>query len=399
MISGKRPIADQPTIAIVGFSARAAAQCAKRQGFEVIAVDFCADRDLISECRAHYRLDDPEWPNTLNSLHPSTPLLLTGGMEHRLELVDQCHSVRKRFGPIGKQLSAIRSLDNWARWAVSCDIGWPVTLRGSPDESGLPKQLFLGGWLLKPFQSAGGIGITDFINESELSDSFFKDHSKIYLQQRLPGRTIGITFLSSEFGSTLVGAAAAWPNNSKPFRASYIYRGSFGPTPLTSPQIDKLQLFANLVGSESGLLGLWQADFLEHDGELTLLEINPRWSASMDILDVCLALGLVEKHYECICKTMCQAGFEGLATKACKRAKQPNDAILGKMIVYAPATFTVSQTQSDAWWMNRWEGDLSSIRNGNQFADIPCVGTDIAEGDPILTIMTTSISADFARVL
>ncbi len=399
MISGKSSVADQPTIAIVGFSARAAAQCAKRQGFEVIAVDYCADRDLISECRAHYRLDDPEWPNTLNSLHPSAPLLLTGGMEHRLELVDQCHSVRKRFGPTRNQIGAMRLLDNWARWAVSCDIGWPVTIRGCTDGNGISEKLFRGDWLLKPFQSAGGIGITDLIHAIQLSDSFYKVNPRVYLQQRLPGRPIGITFLSSEFGSTFVGASTAWPNNSKPLRASYIYRGSFGPTPLTSPQIDKLQRFANLVGKESGLMGLWQADFLEHDGELTLLEINPRWSSSMDILDVCLDLCLVEKHYACICTTLSQAGFEGLATKACKRAKQSNDAILGKMIVYAPAPFTVSQTQSDTWWMNRWEGDLSSVRNGNQFADIPCVGTDIAEGDPILTIMTTSFSADFARVL
>ena len=399
MISGKSSIADQPTIAIVGFSARAAAQCAKRQGFEVIAVDFCADRDLISECRAHYRLDDPEWPNTLNSLHPSTPLLLTGGMEHRLELVDQCHLVRKRFGPIGKQLSAIRSLDNWARWAVSCEIGWPVTLFECLDANGISEQLIQGDWLLKPIQSAGGIGITNLIHTSQLSDSVYKGHSNVYLQQRLPGETIGITFLSSEFGSTLVGAAAAWPNNSKPIRSSYSYRGSFGPVRLTTAQIDRLQSFASLVGKESGLLGLWQADFLEHNGELTLLEINPRWSASMDILDVCLDLRLVEAHYASICTTLSQTGFEQLASNTCTQAKHLSDRILGKLIIYASAPFTVSQTQSDAWWINRWEGDLSSVRNGNQFADIPSVGTDIAEGDPILTIMTTSISADFAGVL
>ena len=241
--------------------------------------------------------------------------------------------------------------------------------------------------------------ITDLINASQLSDSFYQDHANVYLQQRLPGETIGITFLSSEFGSTLVGAATAWPNNSNPLRANYIYRGSFGPKQLTSPQIDKLQRFANLVGSESGLLGLWQADFLEHDGDLTLLEINPRWSASMDILDVCLDLPLVETHYACIRTTLSQARFEAIASNACKRAQQSSDAMLGKWIVYARAPFTVSQTQSDAWWMNRWEGDLISVRNGNRFADRPCVGTEIAEGDPILTIMTTNISADFAGVL
>ena len=399
MISGNSSFADPATLVIVGFSARAAAQCAKRQGFEVIAVDFCADRDLKGQCLAHYRLDDPDWPTTLNAIHPSVPLLLTGGMEHRLESVDQCHSVANRMGPNGKQLAAMRSLDNWERWAFSCGIGWPVTLRGCLNKSGISEQLFQGSWLLKPFRSAGGMGIANVINVSQLSDRFFTDRPNVYLQQRLPGNTIGITFLGSKFGSTLIGAAAAWPDNSKPPSQSYIYRGSYGPIPLTTVQIDKLQRFANLVGRESGLLGLWQADFLEHNDELSLLEINPRWSASMDILDVCLDLRLVETQYACICATMSQAGFDELATKACVRAKQSNDAILGKLIVYARAPFTVSQTQSDAWWLNRWEGDLSSVRNGNRFADIPCAGTDIDEGDPILTIMTTSISADFSGVL
>ena len=89
---------------MVGFSARAAAQSAKRQGFEVVAVDLCADRDLLVECRAHYRLDDPNWPDLLNSDYPNATLLLTGGMEHRSTWVARCHSQFGRAGATGTQL-------------------------------------------------------------------------------------------------------------------------------------------------------------------------------------------------------------------------------------------------------------------------------------------------------
>ena len=398
MNTGKRLASDRPTLAVIGFSVRAAAQCAIRQGFEVIAVDMCADRDLICFCQSHYRLDDPSWPDVLNSLHPSAPLLLAGGMEHRLQMVDRCHSAVQRYGPNGTQLAALRSLDNWARWAASCEIGWPVTVQGSSIKGDMSEQLLEGDWILKPFQSAGGIGITYLEKSSPSSDSYLGDHTKFYLQQRLPGESIGVTFLSSEFGSTLLGAAAAWEPDLKSPRKDYTYRGSYGPIQLSSGHIENLQRFAQLVHNESGILGLWQADFLDHEGELTLLEINPRWSASMDILDLCLDLRLVKMHYACISAKMSQAKFERFSTHASKRAKTPTKARLYKSIVYARAPFTVSQTQSDTWWLNRWQGDLNSVKNRIQFADIPCAGADIGNGHPILTVMSTSNSVNIAEV-
>ncbi len=388
--NGCNPVAR--TIAVVGFSARSAAQCAKRQGLEVIAVDTCADRDLASQCQKHYRLDDPKWPDVLNASHPGVPLLLTGGMEHRTQWVDHCHSVANRGGPDGKQLSAMRSLDNWEKWAVSSELGWPATYRKIQDFTLLPDQLAGSDWLLKPLNSAGGIGVIDLTNAVLVNDPLLQNPTEAYIQKRLPGVAIGITFLSSEFGSALVGAAAAWPPDRKPITSRYVYRGSYGPLRLTDEQIDRLRRFAGIVGRESGLLGLWQADFLVHHGALTLLEINPRWSASMDILDVCLDLRLVEMHYESICKILCRAAYEQFALNACKRARESIESMIGKLVVYAPNAFTVSQAQSDYWWANRWECDVNTTRNRSQFADIPVAGTNVEIGNPILTVLTSGRS-------
>ena len=385
---------DHRTIAVVGFSARSAAQCAKRQGFVVIAVDACADRDLFSQCQKHFRLDDPKWPDVFNASHPGVPLLLTGGMEHRTDCVDRCHSIANRGGPDGKQLSAMRTLDNWEKWAVSSELGWPATFRKIQDFTMFRDRLAGKDWLLKPFNSAGGIGIIDLTNAVLLSDQLHPKTAKAYIQKRLPGVAIGVTFLSSEFGSTVVGAAAAWSPESKPTTSHYKYCGSYGPIPLTDEQIDRLQRFAGSVGRESGLLGLWQADFLVHHGSLTLLEINPRWSASMDILDVCLDLGLVEMHFDCVCKNLSQAAFEQVRMKACKRARESIESMMGKLVVYAPNAFTVSQAQSDHWWANRWECDVKSRRNRCQFADIPLAGTEVAIGDPILTVLNSGSSRE-----
>ena len=320
-------------------------------------------------------------------------------MEHRLELVDRCHSSVKRYGADRKQLATLRSLDNWARWSNSSNIGWPLTFRGTSLSGDISKELSEGEWMLKPYQSAGGLGIVDLENASQQSDSFVSDHSRFYVQRRIPGESIGVTFLGSEFGSTLLGATSAHIPDLKPTRKDYIYRGSFGPIPISTGLIQDLQCFARLVHNESGILGLWQADFLMHNGELTLLEINPRWTASMDILDLCLELRLVEKHYASISANLTHVEFERISTLACMRAKVQSKAMLHKVIAYACIPFTVSQSQSDGWWMNRWKGDLNSVRNRIQFADIPFAGTKIGSANPILTVMTTSNSINIADVL
>ena len=247
---------------------------------------------------------------------------------------------------------------------------------------------------MKPFQSVGGIGITELVGTNSFADDFTKEQSTFYFQKRLPGEPIGVTFLTSEYGSTLVGATSAWMPNADSLGMNYVYRGSYGPVVLTDEQLLKLQRFARMAGHDSGLLGLWQADFLRYEGELTLLEINPRWSASMDILEVCLDVGLMKMHHACINTSVSQAIFSEFANDCLDGAKNAIALMLGKLVVYANDSFNVTQRQSDAWWSRKWGCDLRSLLNECQFADIPCAGTTIAKGDPILTVLTTGYSSE-----
>ena len=149
-------------MAVVGFSARAAAQSAKRQGFDVVAVDLCADRDLLADCRMHYRLDDPNWPDVLNSKYPNATLLLTGGMEHRITWVDRCHSHTNRWGATGAQLRSMRTLANWEKWATSSELGWPRTISAAEFEPDSMDSMRYSNWLVKDLESGGGMGTTNF---------------------------------------------------------------------------------------------------------------------------------------------------------------------------------------------------------------------------------------------
>jgi predicted ATP-grasp superfamily ATP-dependent carboligase len=48
--------------------------------------------------------------------------------------------------------------------------------------------------------------------------------------------------------------------------------------------------FAERVACHANWLGLWQADFIRKNDRWYLLEINPRWTASMELLDASMGL-------------------------------------------------------------------------------------------------------------
>ncbi len=379
-----------PKIAVVGFSVRAATQCATRQGFEVIAVDMCSDRDLVSECKDHYQLNAPDWPAALHARYPNVPILLAGGMENRPQLVEECQARGLVSGADAIPLRAMRSLENWAVWALASELGWPVTLR-TQSEIQRADEVYPGfEWLVKPIVGSGGNAITEWTKKERQAPASFYPTATSYIQQRLKGEPIGVTFLSSPFGSIVVGATASWqPESSFEGGPKYAYRGSYGPIDLSSDQLLKLRNFANLVGAQTELLGLWQADFLRSGDKLTLLEINPRWSASMDILDVSLLIPMVQHHYLCICSLLNNERFLEIASTYLERSASPNNVLLGKLIVYAPKPFVVAPNQSDKWWSQRWSGPSSLAAKGHLYADIPNPSTSISVGEPVLTVMAT----------
>ena len=382
-------------IAVVGFSARAASQCARRQGFEVIAVDVCKDRDLLCDCQEHYQLHETNWHVAFNANYPTVPILLTGGMENRTQWIEKCQSSAWRSRPIAIQLQTMRSMDNWAAWALAVDLGWPVTLRDI-DRIQRVDELFPGReWLIKPFAGAGGNGIVEWTGNEGRDWALSNEPKTCYIQQRLPGDSIGVTFLSSKVGSTVVGATASWKSEASFMGGPvYAYRGSYGPIALPCEQLERLQRFATLVGIESGLLGLWQADFLLHQGELTLLEINPRWSASMELLDVGLSTPLIQYHYACIRDSLSRERFLQIAAECFEQAQRSRKSMIGKLIVYASLPCEVTQLQSDKWWSQRWTGDMNCNANRYQFADIPNPTTEVSVGDPLLTVMATGSSPE-----
>jgi predicted ATP-grasp superfamily ATP-dependent carboligase len=116
----------------------------------------------------------------------------------------------------------------------------------------------------------------------------------------------------------------------------FAYRGSVGPLDIDTAEIERI---GALVAWRCGIQldGLFGIDMIrDHYGDVWPIEINPRYTASMEIIERC------------------------------------GGGIMGKRIIFAPRDFIAP--------------DLYDVYDPDEVADVPRVGEPIAEGHPICTI-------------
>jgi predicted ATP-grasp superfamily ATP-dependent carboligase len=376
----------KPKVLIVGASCRAAAQCAVADGYAVVAADSFLDRDLI-ECATTHLVDPfPGSAQSLVNTCRGATLLLAGGMENYPDIADELVAGGLRAGVNGNQLRTLRNPENWELWAVASGLLWPAT--GS--SLGPPQAHAQTDCLVKTLRSAGGLGVRRWTGERLLPDE--------YLQQFVAGDSIGIQFLSDHAGTAVVGIARSLQPAAIWAPTPFAYRGSIAPVTVPTQTRETVNRFATRVSNETGIRGLWQADFVFNETGLWLLEINPRWSASMELTQLVNRWPLVHWHVQ---------ACAGATPTLCRELQSPtaSSGIVGKAIRYAKSETKPSPIELAHWWSHRLriepsfrQQDHCSIDSSmptndhpigvgaSWFADIPASDQAIPESAPILTV-------------
>jgi predicted ATP-grasp superfamily ATP-dependent carboligase len=168
----------------------------------------------------------------------------------------------------------------------------------------------------------------------------------------------------------------------------FIYRGNIAAVSVPERAGESLEFFGSQVAKQTELRGLWQADFqLDSEGQLWLLEINPRWSASMELHETLQGYSWMKKHLEIL-----QSPHAVLDNA--NEYRKAADGQIAKGIVYAPRDLVASAEQIRRLWQNRWEGTLGELQDSAfRVADIPepiPTGLAIPEGTPIATVLCSS---------
>ena len=366
-------------VGVIGTSARSAVHSLARAGFRAWAVDQFADRDLkhVAACAVcpHDRYPDalPEFA----AQFPPGPILYTGGLENHPHIVAEIARTRELWGNPSEVLARVR--DPFALSVALTATGF-ATPRLAPQGSPCPSE---GRWLRKPLHSGGGLGI----RFAQLGEPSSPHH---YFQEFIDGPALSAIYTDGE----LIGVTQQLIGEPWLHASAFAYCGNIGPITIDSQAVSVVARLGNVLATEMGVRGLWGLDFILAGAVPFPLEVNPRYTAAVEVLEY--AGGAEPNPLTPFPKK--EGGTEPntktTASQAPVLSPSPlrggvgeglQTQTLGKAIYYAPRAITFPHS-------GPWDADLAGVFDPWRvpgFADIPEPGSAIETGWPVLTFFVT----------
>jgi predicted ATP-grasp superfamily ATP-dependent carboligase len=360
--SPARSSADGP-ILVVAVSARALAEAVVRAGRPVFAVDLFGDLDTCAAATAHAVVpgtleDGPDLPAVtaaaadFEAAHGALAGIVVGsGFEHRPAALA---ALARRWPLLGAPPQAVAAVKDPSRLAALCaQLSIP-----HPEIAAVPPA-DLAGWLVKRAGAAGG----DHVRAAATAPAA---GGRDYFQRHVVGRPLSAAVLCTADGARLLAfcAAAFSATAEAPFR----FGGLTGPVALDPRLTASIAGAASRLATATGLLGLVGLDLVVDGPDWWLIEVNPRPTAALDVLDrgtpPLLALHL--------------AACAGGPTPAWT----PPPSVAATALVDAPEDFVAGTADWPAW-----------------VSDRPAPGTPIPAGAPVCTVRAAPEDGPLAGVL
>jgi uncharacterized protein len=290
-------------------------------------------------------------------------------LENHPELVERISRRHRLWGIGADELRKIR--DPCAVAEALGAAGFPVP-EVRDDPGGLPRD---GSWLVKPRASGGGIGIAPLVGQE------IADPRANYYQRRIEGPSFSALFIGGRDRARLVGVARQWVGDvpGRPFA----YRGGIAPWNPGPAPAARLAELGDWLASAFGLVGWFGVDYVLHDGLPWPVEVNPRYTASVELHELATGQSLLPEH-----RTACE-GLGGPTGEPPARPKR-RSRTAAKWIVYAPHRLIVPEIETD----------IPAADGPDAFAavvDIPAPGGSIESGEPVMTLLARDSDAGACR--
>lgn len=336
---------------VVAVTGRALAASAARAEHSVIVLDCFADRDTrraASECRVVARAGTLRFePRALlaaaDQLAPgdrSAGLVYGAGFEGRSNLLARLSAGRLLLGNAPAVVAAVRDPQRFFSQLDRLGIHHPEVRFTRPTNP--------LGWLGKSPGGAGGAQVRLLAGGSR--------HRGSYYQRFEPGRTLSVLFLADGQRASIVGFNEQWTSPSRP-GTPFLYGGAVGSIALSEDLKANIAARLDALVAATGVIGLNGLDFLLNGDTWSVLELNPRPTATIELYDPDYREGLFELHRRACLGSLPDAPVSHPVARA-------------HAIVFAAAAWEVTADFSFPDWCR----------------DIPSVGTRLAVGDPICTV-------------
>ena len=331
-----------------------------RADYAVRAGDLFADVDLARVAHATRVATYPGGLAAIVRQDQPGPWMYTGALENHAALVNRMASHRRLLGNGAEVLRRVRRPELVA--AALRSAGLPCLDVVSRRKT-VPGN---GTWLCKPIRSAGGGGIA-FHDGATTVDAQRASSSHFY-QRYAAGPAYSAMYVAANGRCALLGITRQLIGADWAGARGFQYCGSIGPIEVPARVAESFARIGDLLAREFDLLGLFGVDAIVNEQGVWPVEVNPRYTASMELLDRACEVSAVRIHV-----AACES-----ATLPDK-VPRPRDQTCGKVVIFADRTMQVS-------------ADLSgpAAHDAARFAalaDIPPAGTTIESGQPIVTIL------------
>jgi predicted ATP-grasp superfamily ATP-dependent carboligase len=361
-VGSAHPTRVKQPLAIVGASTRSAAASAARAGFQPLAADLFADADLRRIAMATRISPYPEgFVDWLRTVEPPA-WMYTGALENHPELVDQMAWIAPLWGNPGDVLTQVRSPWELSRTLAAADLLFPE-IRQTDD--GLPRD---GSWLVKTYQGASGSGVRVWDEARGAKSGDEREAAHLCFQRKLSGTQCAAIYVAAEGAARLLGVTRQLIGEPWLGAHGFQYAGSIGPWPISEAARVTLEKLGKVLADEFELLGLFGVDFVLDGDYLWTLEVNPRYTASVEIVERFTGESAIAAH---------AAACGGATNDVQGTSPTP---FCGKATLFARREMIISQEFAD------WSLAESAREPWPTLADVSPAGTLIEEGRPILTI-------------
>ena len=354
-------------LTILGASARAAAFSARRADFAPLAGDLFADVDLRHCCPAE-RV--PDYPDGLmrvcTGMQPGS-WIYTGALENHPTLVDKLAAVRPLLGNGGHVLRQVRNPFRVYAALRRAGLACPE-VRREPDS--LPCD---GSWLRKPFRSAGGTRVTAWAG----GDQSTQFTGRYYFQQRIEGQPCSAVFVAAAGEARLLGLTRQIIGASWTGASGFRYAGSIGPLEVDASARRALKQIGQVLAQQFKLTGLFGVDAILSAGTVWPVEVNPRYTASIEILEWAFGMHAVQLHVDA-----CASALPG-------RLPSAAHVCCAKTILFARRDLVVP------WGLHEIGHDhfrACPWTAWPRMADVPEPGSTVHAGRPIVTLLVRTTS-------
>lgn len=366
---------------IVGLTTRSIAESAVHSGYQVIALDAFADLDQQTFCECYSLPRDFQTPFGANELFTCSrgkgfdAFVYTANLENHPEVVRRFARRHRVLGNSPEVLSRVRHWPTLFASLARAGYKTPETIYHDEGRQAGAGQV----WLRKPVRSGGGHGISIYRNGLPANGDFM-------LQEYIPGIPCSASFVANGREAVLIGLTEQLIGRPEFGADGFRYCGNLLPIGAARESsaeweiLNQAQCIATLLTREFKLVGVNGFDFILTDGQVCLTEVNPRYSASMELIERAFGLSIFDLHVRAV--TRKELPDFSLA----RAAQEASRCFFGKAILFAGENAFAPEI---ARWQER------GIR------DVPHPGENLFKGKPVCTLLADGPDRDtcFAQLV